>query len=168
MIRRMTSKTTHLTTREHHATTAMGHKFMLVPNTLRSTPRMKLKTIPKLQMRHEISADRQQMRSMTNYIKAQLKSNPDPVSISKTPIITLITIKTPCNSPSSTRLNPFRTPNYTIFNRVVPKISLFNLYSVTRNQVSMKKNYELFKSLNKSQMTNNKRPRMFLHSSNNG
>jgi hypothetical protein len=142
---RKTSRTTHLTTQEHRAPTATGHKFMLVLDTMRSMLRTILKITPTSQMRHEISADRQQMRSMTNYIKVQLNSNTD---LFRTPIYTMIIIKTTCNSPSSsslTRLNPFRTPNNTVFNRVVPRISPSSPINFTLKQMNMKKNHKLFK-----------------------
>jgi hypothetical protein len=139
---------------------------MLIPSTLKPTLIVGAKITHTLQMRHEISADRQQMRSMTTFLKVQLKNNTNPYSISRTPILTS---KTTCNSPCSSsfkRHNLFKIPNYPSSYRVEQRISPFKVFNVTRKWVNMKKKYNPFKSLNKSQ-TSNKKPKMLQHSNNN-
>ena len=131
MIERKGRKTIQLTTPGLRVTTATGPRSMSIPSTLTPTLIVGAKITLTLQMRHEISADRQQMRSMITFLKVQLKNNTNPYSISRTPILTS---KTTCNSPCSSsfkRHKRFKTPNYPSLCKVEQRISPFKAFNVT-------------------------------------
>ena len=156
-------KTVPLTTPGPRVTKTTAPKSMLIPSTLTQTLVVGAKTTPTYEMRHELIADRQQMRSMITFLEVQLKTNTKPY---RTPILTS---KTTCNSPCSSsfkRHKPFKTPNYPSFYKVEQRISPFRAFNVTGKRVNMKKMYRVFKSLNKSPMTS-KKPKMLLYSNNN-